>query len=301
MLPPAGREAMILVFGSINVDIMVPVPHLPAPGETVLGGDYIIAPGGKGANQALAARRAGSNVLMVGAVGRDVFAETALSLLRRDGVDLSLVTAVDRPTGYAAITVDAAGENTIAGASGANLAVNAEQVADRLLGPEIVLLVQREIPAAENATLMRRARERGTCIVMSLAPAGPITPIQLEDIDILIANEGEAATLGSDSPGTARRLRQGLIVTRGAAGAVAFLANGDTVEVPTLDIKPVDTTGAGDTFAGVLAAGLDQKLGLDHALRRASAAAALACLAIGAQPAMPDCTAIDAAADRLQA
>jgi ribokinase len=301
MLPPAGREAMILVFGSINVDIMVPVPHLPAPGETVLGGDYIIAPGGKGANQALAARRAGSNVLMVGAVGRDVFAETALLLLRRDGVDLSLVTAVDRPTGYAAITVDAAGENTIAGASGANLAVNAEQVADRLLGPEIVLLVQREIPAAENATLMRRARERGTCIVMSLAPAGPITPIQLEDIDILIANEGEAATLGSDSPGTARRLRQGLIVTRGAAGAVAFLANGDTVEVPTLDIKPVDTTGAGDTFAGVLAAGLDQKLGLDHALRRASAAAALACLAIGAQPAMPDCTAIDAAADRLQA
>jgi ribokinase len=280
---------------------MVPVPHLPAPGETVLGGDYIIAPGGKGANQALAARRAGSNVLMVGAVGRDVFAETALSLLRRDGVDLSLVTAVDKPTGYAAITVDAVGENTIAGASGANLAVNAAQVADRLLGPKIVLLVQREIPATENATLMRRARERGTCIVMSLAPAGPIAPIQLEDIDILIANEGEAATLDSDGPATARRLRQGLIVTRGAAGAVAFLANGDTVEVPTLDIKPVDTTGAGDTFAGVLAAGLDQKLALDHALHRASAAAALACLAIGAQPAMPDRTAIDAAADRLQA
>src|ERR1700744_4394694 len=109
---------MILVFGSINVDLLVPVPHLPAPGETVLGGDYAIAPGGKGANQAVAAHPDGAAGTMIGAVGRYPFAEIGLSILRRDGVDLSLVAATDRPTGCATITVDPAGENMIAIASG---------------------------------------------------------------------------------------------------------------------------------------------------------------------------------------
>jgi ribokinase len=224
---------MILVFGSINVDLLVPVPHLPVPGETVLGGDYRIAPGGKGANQALAARRAGAPVTMAGAVGRDSFAEIALSLLRRDGVDLSLVATTERPTGCATIAVDAAGENLIAVASCANLLVTAAQVPDRLLGPETVLVLQREVPIAENAALIGRARERGARIVLNLAPAGPIAPARLADIDFLIANEG------------------------------------------------------------------DQGLALDLALRRASAAAALACLAVGAQEAMPDRAAIDAAVARL--
>jgi len=288
---------MIVVFGSINVDLLVPVPHLPAAGETVLGGDYRMAPGGKGANQALAARRAGSEVAMVGAVGRDAFAAIGLSLLRQSGVDLSLVTTSDRPTGCATITIDAAGENQIAVSSGANLAVMAAQVPDRLLGPDTVLVLQREVPMPENAALIRRAREGGACIVLSLAPAGSIAPAQFNDIDILIANENEAATLDS---GAADRLRQALVVTRGSAGAIAYLADGATTEVPALKITPVDTTGAGDTFAGVLAAGLDQGLPLETALRRASAAAALACLAVGAQPAMPDRMAIDAAVGRLQ-
>jgi ribokinase len=290
---------MIVVFGSINVDLLMPVPHLPAAAETVLGTNYAIAPGGKGANQALAARRGGSEVAMIGRVGRDAFAEVALSLLRRDGVDLRLVAASERPTGCAAITVDPAGENMIAVASGANLDAAAVQVPDRLLGPETVLVLQREVPMAENATLIYRARTSGTRIILSLAPAGPIAPAQFSDIDILIANETEAASLKTDATTLARGLRQGLVVTRGAAGAVALLADGSRITVPALAIEPVDTTGAGDTFAGVLAAGLDQCLPLDLALRRASAAAALACLALGAQPAMPDRAAIDAAVSRL--
>jgi ribokinase len=290
---------MIVVFGSINVDLLVPVPHLPARGETVLGSDYRIAPGGKGANQALAARRAGADVTMIGAVGHDSFAAIGLDLLRRDGVDLGLVAAVDAPTACATITVDPAGDNQIAVASGANLLVRAAQVPERLLGPETVLVLQREVPIAENAALIARARSRGGRIVLSLAPAGPIAPARLEELDILIANEGEAATLGSDPVATAHRLRQALVVTRGADGATAFLSNGELIEVPALAITPVDTTGAGDTFAGVLAAGIDAGLALEQALRRASAAAALSCLALGAQEAMPGRAAIDAAVSRL--
>jgi len=287
---------MIVVFGSINVDLIFPVTHLPAAGETVLGGDYRVAPGGKGANQALAARRAGSAVTMIGAVGRDAFAEAALSLLRRDGVELGLVTASDRPTGCAAIAVDPQGENLIAVSSGANLGVVASQTPDGLLGSETTLVLQREISIGENALLIERARARGARIILSLAPAGSIATAEIEDIDIMIANEGEAATLGAD---VARELRQALVVTRGAAGAVAYLRDGGPITVPALPVAPVDTTGAGDTFAGVLAAGLDQGLALEAALRRASAAAALACLAVGAQSAMPNRAAIDAAVGRL--
>jgi ribokinase len=296
-LSSAEDSAMIVVFGSINVDLLVPVPHLPTRGETVLGGDYRIAPGGKGANQALAARRAGAEVTLAGAVGNDAFAEIALSLLRRDGVDLSLVAISARSTGCATITIDLAGDNQIAVSSGANLDTKAAQVSDHLLGPDTVLVLQREVPVAENAALIQRARGRGSRIVMSLAPAGPIAPARFEDIDISIANESEAIALGGDA---ANLIREASIVTRGSAGAAAHLTGGDIIAVPALAIDPIDSTGAGDTFAGVLAAGLDQGLSLDGALRRASAAAALACLMLGAQEAMPNRAAIDDAVARLQ-
>ena len=289
---------MIVVFGSINVDVLVPVPHLPAPGETVLGADYRIAPGGKGANQALAARRAGAAVTMAGAVGNDAFATLALDLLRRDGVDLSLVETVDRPTGCATIAVDPGGENQIAVSSGANLLASAARMPDRLLA-DSVLILQREVPASENAMLIGRARGGGARILLNLAPAGSIDPAHLEDIDIILANADEAAVLGQ-TKAVARRLRQALVVTRGAEGATAYLADGSEIAIPALSIEPVDTTGAGDTFVGVLAAGLDGGLALEPALRRASAAAALACLALGAQEAMPGREAIETAAGRLR-
>src|SRR5436305_10735720 len=152
---------MILVFGSINIDLMVPVPELPHPGETVLGGDYQLLPGGKGANQALAACRAGASVTMAGAVGNDGFAAAALELLRRDGVDLALVRRVERPTGCAAIMVGASGENLIAVAPGANREAIAAAVPDELLGPGTIVLCQLEVPTAEHGALIRRRSASG--------------------------------------------------------------------------------------------------------------------------------------------
>jgi ribokinase len=290
---------VILVFGSINVDVLVPVPVLPTRGETVLGGDYALLPGGKGANQAVAARRAGVAVMMVGAVGNDVFAEIALANLRRDGVDLGLVRRVDRPTGVAAIMIDACGENLIAVASGANREAAAAGVPDAMLSPETLLVCQMEVPAMENWAFVRRARAAGAGVVLNLAPAAPFDPALFAEIDILVANQGEAAALGANPAALARQLRQALVVTSGGAGSTAFLADGGRIDTPALEIEPIDTTGAGDTFVGVLAAGLDRRLGLGTALRHASAAAGLACLGRGAQSAMPDRAAIEAAVARL--
>ena len=290
---------MIVVFGSINVDLIVPVPRPPRPGETVLGGDYALLPGGKGANQALAARRAGAEVVLASAVGADSFAGLALDLLRRDGVDTRLVRVVEQPTGCAAIMVSSEGENMIAMAPGANASARSDQVPDELLSTGTTLVAQMEVPPSQTAMLIRRLRTRGGYSLLNLAPALPIDAALLGEIDLLVANEGEAAASGSDLQRLARRLRQGLVVTRGAAGALAILHDGMRIEVPALAIEPVDTTGAGDTFVGVLAAALDLGSTLETALRLASAAAGLACLARGAQTAMPDDAAIAAAVGRL--
>ena len=286
---------MILVFGSINVDLVVPVGRLPRPGETVLGGDYLLLPGGKGANQALAARRAGAEVALAGAVGADRFAAIALDSLRAAGVDTSLVRVADRPTGLAAIMVAEAGENLIAVASGANSQARAAQVPAQRLGAATLLVAQMEVLPEETATMIGRARAAGGRVLLNLAPALPVDPALLPEIDLLVANEGEAAALAPEPAVLARRLRQGLVVTRGAEGAIAYLADGDRLAVPALPIAAIDTTGAGDTFVGVLAAALDQGLPLETGLRRAAAAAGLACLARGAQAAMPDDQAIDRA------
>jgi ribokinase len=290
---------MIVVFGSINVDLIIPVPRLPRPGETVLGGDYALLPGGKGANQALAARRAGAEVVLAGAVGADPFAGMALGLLRGAGVDTRLVRVVEQPTGCAAIMLSSEGENTVAVAPGANTSARSDQVPDELLSPGTTLVVQMEVPLSETALLIRRLRTRGGRSLLNLAPALPIDIALLGEIDLVIANEGEAAAMGSDPERLARSLRRGLVVTHGAAGALAILRDGVRIEVPALAIEPVDTTGAGDTFVGVLAAALDLGSTLEAALRRASAAAGLACLACGAQTAMPDGAAIAAAVGRL--
>ena len=290
---------MIVVFGSINVDLIVPVPDLPKPGETVLGGDYALLPGGKGANQAMAARRAGAAVVLVGAVGADSFAAVALDPLRRAGIDVRLVRRVEAPTGCAAIMVSAAGENMIAVASGANASVRSDRVPDELFGPGTLLVAQMEVPSGETAAMIRRVRAGGGHSLLNFAPASAIGLDLLRDVDFVIANEGEAAALGKEPASIASRLRQGLVITRGAAGAVAYLADGSVLAVPALPVVPVDTTGAGDTFVGVLAAALDGNAPIETALRRASAAAGLACLARGAQTAMPDAAAIDAATLRL--
>jgi ribokinase len=187
----------------------------------------------------------------------------------------------------------------IAVAPGANASARSDQVPDELLGAGTTLIAQMEVPPNETATLIERLRGRGGYSLLNLAPALPIDVALLGEIDLVVANEDEAAATGSDPELLARRLRHGLVVTRGAAGALALLRDGMRIEVPALAIEPVDTTGAGDTFVGVLAAALDLGSTLEAALRRASAAAGLACLARGAQTAMPDGAAIAAAVGRL--
>jgi ribokinase len=290
---------MILVFGSINIDLIVPVPRLPRAGETVLGGDYSLVPGGKGANQALAARLAGSEVRLAGAVGSDTFSRPALALLRRNGVDTHLLKVAEQPTGCAAIMVSDAGENTIAVAPGANACVQSAQIPDELLNANTTLVAQMEVPLGETEKLIRRVRMRGGRCLLNLAPAMPFNLGLLSQIDLLIANEGELAATERDPLELARQLRQALVVTYGAAGAIAFHRDGNRLEVPALPTDPIDTTGAGDTFVGVLAATLDLGASLKFALRRASAAAGLTCLARGAQAAMPGAAAIDAAMAQL--
>src|SRR5438105_8953660 len=237
--------AMILVFGSINADLIVPVSWLPQPGETVLGGEYALLPGGKGANQALAARRAGAAVVLTGAVGADHFADVALDLLRREGVDTRMVRVVEQPTGCAAIMVSKEGENLIAVASGANMSVRSDQIADDLLGPDVTLIAQMEVPPSETEILIRRVRADHGRVLLNLAPAMPIDPAWFGEIDLVIANEGEVATLGQDPALLAVRLRQGLVMTCGAVGSVAFLQDGSMIETPALPIVPLARTGAG--------------------------------------------------------
>ncbi len=188
---------MVVVFGSINLDLVTRVPRLPSPGETLIGSGFASYPGGKGANQALAAARAGAVVRMYGAVGRDAAAASALALLRAGGVDVAGIRAVDAPTGCATILVDDAGENAIVVVPGANESVDADAVPDAVLAPRAVLLLQHEVPPSANAALVARAARPGTRIVLNAAPARPLNCRLLATIATLIVNETEAAALAT--------------------------------------------------------------------------------------------------------
>ncbi len=282
---------MVLVFGSINVDLIARVAHLPRPGETVSGTAFAIAPGGKGANQALAARRAGADVALHGAMGDDAFAATALAGLAAAGVDLGGVIRVDAPTGVALINVDAHGENAITVVAGANGRVRAAQVADAALHPDVTLLLQLEVPPGESEILARRARARGARVVLNGAPASPLPDSLLACVDVFVVNEGEAAFYAGAATEPARfsarwKERFGLatVLTLGPHGAQGF--DGDRlVHVPSSVVEVVDSTGAGDAFVGALAAALDRGAGLADALAQGVAAGAHACTHHGAQPA----------------
>ncbi len=294
---------MIVVFGSINVDLVVRVAALPRPGETVLAPSYDAVAGGKGANQAVAAARAGAAVRMVGCVGRDGFADLALATLRDAGVGLSAVAAVDAPTGCAMICVDAQGRNQIAVASGANRRVRAARLDDAALGPETTLVLQLEIDHGETWAVIERARSRGARIVLNAAPAAKVPAAALRALDVLIMNEIEAGMLAGgvsagDPLAVARNVAAAMgvvtIVTRGKDGACAF-EQGAAWRIGALPVAALDTTAAGDAFVGVLAAALDAGTDLAGALHRASVAGGLACTKPGAQPSLPDAAAIDAA------
>ena len=292
---------MITVFGSINLDLIFALPHLPKAGETVLGPGTRIEAGGKGANQAVAAALDGAEVTMAGAVGQDALAEGALSGLVRAGVDLSRVRRVAEATGCAAICVDRDGSNQIAVGSGANLRAAADQVEDGLLGPGHTVLLQMEVDAAETAALIRRGR--GARFVLNLAPALPLALECLRAVDVLMVNEHEGDALArilgceGDANGLQRYLGRIVVRTLGEAG-VEFATPDEAGRIAAPVIAAVDSTAAGDCFTGVMAAGLDRGMALQPALRRACAAAALCCLGAGSQGSLPGRADTDAALKR---
>ncbi|MFN3317518.1 MAG: ribokinase [Allorhizobium sp.] len=298
---------MITVFGSINMDLVATTPRLPKPGETVPGTGFATAAGGKGANQALAARRAGASVRMVGAVGRDEFAAPALDLLDKAGTDLSGVARVDGPTGTALILVGGDGENMIAVVPGANGTISPDQAAEAVSSsqPGDILMLQLEVPAASVKAALQAAKAQGVRTVLNTAPLTAEAAELATLADIVIANETEFELLvGREALTSEEREEmllemhkdtgQILIITLGAEGVVAA-EGGSLHRTKGLKIEPVDTVGAGDTFCGYLAASLDAGLALGEALRRAAVAGSLACLKAGAQPSIPDAGEVAAA------
>jgi len=300
---------VIVVFGSVNLDLVARVARLPRPGETLAGRAFSASPGGKGANQALAAHRAGAEVALFGAVGRDTFATAALALLREAGVQLEGLKEADAPTGVALIHVEDSGENAITVIAGANAHAAADSVPERLLDASTTLLLQLETPASEGLALARRVRARGGRVVLNPAPAAPLGAGWLDVIDVLVANEDEAETLALalGLPEAAEGFAAALwsrhhivtIVTLGANGALAAARN-VRCSVPALPVRCIDSVGAGDAFVGVLAAALDRGTTLPQALVQGAAAGALACTREGAQPSLPHAPAILAAAATLE-
>ena len=288
----AIQRGMIVVFGSINLDLIFAVPHIPAAGETVLGPTTRIEPGGKGANQAVAAARDGASVIMAGAVGRDAIAAGATTLMRAAGIDLTRVSETAASTGCAAICVDPAGNNAIAVGSGANLLARQAGIDDALLTATTTVLLQMEVPPAETAALIHRARAAGARVILNLAPAAALPEAALRDVDILVVNETESAWLavhlGCADTAAALYRRLGVTIVRTLGGDGLELAGATGVEtMAARAIVPVDTTAAGDCFVGVLAAALDRGARLADALARATAAAALCCMRPGSQSSIP--------------
>ena len=285
---------MLVVFGSINVDLVARVPRLPRRGETLAGSRFTIVPGGKGANQALAASRAGAAVRLFGCVGRDAMGPIALRNLREAGIDVSGVREVDAPTGVALIHVDDAGENCITIVAGANAEARAAQVPGGSLGPGTTLVMQLEVAIEEVAALAERARGRGARIVVNAAPAQRLPARLLDAVDVLVVNETEAGILGGagdDADMRSRCLRLAahgrvVIVTCGARGAV-YAWQGELREQPAPRIDAVDTVGAGDACTAAIAAALDRGEDIPRAVREGVAAGTLACLREGAQDAAP--------------
>lgn len=275
----------IVVLGSANADLVVSVERRPGPGETVLGSDLTVLPGGKGANMAVAAGRLDARVAFLGAVGPDGHAELLLGSLRSAGVDVSRVRRTERPTGVALITVTEDGENSIVVSPGANHALTLEDVD---LGDARILVASLEVPVPVVEYAVAVAFRAGVRAVVNLAPPARLSVATLSIADPLVVNEHEAQWLaGSTDP--SRLLAFGprsVVITLGARGVV--IADGSGVqEVPAPVVSPVDTTGAGDAFTGALAAGLAAGQALRAAAEFAVRVAAFSVTRPGAQPSYP--------------
>jgi ribokinase len=276
----------IVVLGSANADLVVTVPWRPSAGETVLGSDTAVLPGGKGANTAVAAGRIGGRVAFAGAVGTDQYGELLLESLRSSGVDTSLVRRRERPTGIAYITVTPDGENAIVVSPGANATLTNHDIE---FGTARVLVASLEVPVPVVEHAVALAAARGVRPVLNLSPAAHLSAETLSLLDPLVVNEHEAAWLLGGEPDARRLLELGprsVVITLGARGAVVADYQA-TVEIPAPKVDPVDTTGAGDAFAGALAVGLAAGNDLVAAAELAVRVAAISVTRPGAQPSYP--------------
>lgn len=299
-------SSRVCVVGALHRDLVVRAARFPQPGETVLGEDFALYIGGKGANQAVAASRLGARVALIGAVGDDEWGRAVRSALTSEGIDLAAVKNLDGVhTGVGLITVVPGGENTVVVAPGADLSVTAEDVgrASGAIADADVLLVQGELRPEATLHAMEIARNSNTVVVYNAAPALALPEGFLRQVDVLVASRGEAAELLGDGAheigpdGLARRLAslgpERVILTLGEEGALHF--NGSELEhVPAFAVEAVDATGAGDAFAAALAVQRSEGARLRDAVRFACAAGALASTRPGALPALPLRAAVEA-------
>lgn len=294
------KKAFILVAGSSNTDMVIKTPHLPAPGETILGGTFFMNAGGKGANQAVAAARLGGGVTFIAKVGDDIFGRQAVQLFKEEGIDTgSVLTDAQHPSGVALITVDDKGENCIAVAGGANNALipaDIESMGDIITGADIILM-QLEIPVETVNYIAALGAQHNKTVILNPAPACPLSDGLLTNITIITPNQTEAEMLTGikvDDEASAHLAAIALhnkgikhaIITLGADGALVY-SNGEHRIITPPKVTAVDTTAAGDVFNGALAVGLAEGMNIFEAAAFACKAAAISVTRLGAQASAP--------------
>jgi ribokinase len=307
---PEPSDRSVIVVGAINVDLVVVAPRLPKAGETVVGGGLQTFGGGKGANAAVAAARVGANVRLIGAVGVDDMGSNALAELTAAGVDVSFVAQLDgQATGVALIVVDRHGENQIAVGPGANAALTEEHVRrclSQALSSAGCVLVSTEIPEVTVAAAVEAATAANVPCILNPAPVVPVVATLLDRGPLLTPNRAELAavtallgepvsTVNDSATRVAQRTRRPVLVTLGGSGVAAVGPNGQALHLPAPPVHSVDTTGAGDTFNGVLAARIAAGKDLDAALPAAVTAASLSVTKPGARGGMPTAAELEAA------
>ncbi len=294
-------EPNILVVGSINMDLVVRSPHMPAPGETVLGEGFVTSPGGKGANQAVAAARLGARCRFLGRVGDDEFGRALLAGLQAENIDCTdVIKTEDAPTGVAMIIVDSKGENSIVVASGANHRLTPDDVFGRgaAFGEADAVLLQLELPLPTVRAAIDLSKRYRCKVILDPAPAPGRLPAALCEVDVISPNVTEAELLTGTKTGEERADKNIALdlIARGASAAVLKLAgrgsmvvtaDGQMARIPAYEVDIVDTTAAGDAFTAALAVSVSRGEDLRTAARLANAAGALACTRLGAQSAMP--------------
>ena len=291
---------MMIVFGSIYMDVSFPIEGLPARGDIIPAGPVFTSPGGKGANVAVAAARCGARVYMVGKVGNDVYGDRLLAKMRGDGVITTGVGHSAHATGTVCVLAESDGTNTQIASPGANREATHDQIPDEILRPDATVMTGLSLPRDQVETLLRRMRERGIKTVLNLSPIKPYGHELSGLADMIIVNDGELVALvsqlgGPDGMDVADQLTYAVgktgadvVVTLGGDGVAALRRSGESYRVQGFPIDHlVDTNGAGDCFAGTFIAGLDSGLDWDVAMTRANVAAALSCQRRGAMESYP--------------